>query len=134
MVVDASAAVELLERESGSSRLDERLTAQVELHAPHLIDLEVLNSLRGLVRGRKASEHRAAAMREDFDDLALVRYAHEPFADRIWDLRSSLTPYDASYVALAEELGAVVVTCDAKLAAGAPDGVEIELYSVEAER
>lgn len=126
--------VTALEEEGVTGRLDRRLRTELELHAPHLIDLEVLNSLRGLVRGGKTTERRAAAMRADFDLLPLVRSPHEPFADRIWELRSNLTPYDASYVALAEALDAVLVTCDARMAAAAPDGMEVELYRPAAGR
>jgi predicted nucleic acid-binding protein len=38
---------------------------------------------------------------------------------RIWELRSNVTPHDASYVALAESLGTVLLTTDGRIA-GAP--------------
>jgi predicted nucleic acid-binding protein len=34
----------------------------------------------------------------------------------MWELRNNMTAYDAAYVALAERLEAVLVTCDARLA------------------
>ena len=40
-----------------------------------------------------------------------------PLLDRMWDLRHNITAYDAAYVALAERLQAVLITCDARLAA-----------------
>jgi len=46
-----------------------------------------------------------------------VHYPFEPFAARIWDLRESMTVYDAWYVALAERLGTELVTADRRLAA-----------------
>jgi predicted nucleic acid-binding protein len=39
-----------------------------------------------------------------------------PLLDRMWQLRSNVTPYDAAYIALAERLGGPLITCDAKLA------------------
>ena len=87
-----------------------------ELDAPHLIDIEVLHALRGLVRAGKVTADRAADARTDLADLAITRYGHEPVADRIWALRDNLTAYDAASVALAEALDATLITCDARLA------------------
>jgi predicted nucleic acid-binding protein len=36
--------------------------------------------------------------------------------DRVWELRQNLTAYDAVYVALAEVLDTVVLSCDRRLA------------------
>ena len=57
----------------------------------------------------------------DLVDLPLTRHAAEPFLGRAWQLRANVTAYDALYVALAEALGAVLVTCDARLARAAGD-------------
>ena len=40
-----------------------------------------------------------------------------PLLEHMWQLRRNLTVYDAAYVALAERLDAVLITCDARLAA-----------------
>jgi len=48
--------------------------------------------------------------------------------ERIWELRHTITAYDASYVALAELLDVPLVTCDAKLATSNGHKAEIELY------
>ena len=58
---------------------------------------------------------REAAL-NDLRDLPLTRYPHDFLIPRIWDLRSTLTAYDATYVALAEVLDAAVLTCDRKMA------------------
>ena len=85
------------------------------LHCPHLLDLEVAQVLRRHSRGHM-TEPRVREAIEDLRDLPLTRYAHEPFLDRIWELRENLTAYDGAYVALAETLGAILLTSDARLA------------------
>ena len=51
------------------------------------------------------------------EEFPIARYEHEPLLSRIWELRDSLTAYDAAYVALAEGLRATLLTRDKKLAA-----------------
>jgi predicted nucleic acid-binding protein len=127
-VVDASAVVDALFGGERSDGLAERLAGSVELAAPHLIDLETLSAFRRIVRGGFASADRITDARRDLAKLPILRYPHEPFADRIWELRDALTAYDAAYVALAEALAVPLVTCDAKLAAAAGDQCPIELF------
>jgi predicted nucleic acid-binding protein len=86
------------------------LTAEDDLGAPHLIDIELLHALRRLVRFGQITEERAHDVRADFDDLPIIRYPHVGLADRIWALRHSLAPYDAAFVALAEVTGCPLVT------------------------
>ena len=71
--------------------------------------------LRRLERRRLLEETRAAEAVADLRDLPLTRYPHDALAARIWDLRATLTAYDAAYVALAEGLGAPLLTRDAAL-------------------
>lgn len=105
-----------------------RLAEDPDLHAPHLIDIEILHALRRLVAAGHLGEERAAAARLDFADLAIVRYPHAPLAERIWHLRHNLTAYDAAFVALSEELGSPLITCDAGLAATPGNNARIELF------
>ena len=57
---------------------------------------------------------------------APVKYVHVwPHAARIWDLRHNLSPYDACYVAVAEELDAPLVTTDLRLARAAAGVVPV---------
>ncbi len=60
--------------------------------------------------------------------MTVTRYPHTPLADAIWELRDSLTAYDAAFVSLAEALGVPLITCDAKLASAAGDRVQVELF------
>ena len=129
LVVETSALVEALVGRAPDPALVERLSDDGELHAPHLIDVEILHVLRRLTRAGALSDDRAHDARVDFAELAVIRYPHEPLADRVWDLRHNLTPYDAVFVALAEALGAPLVTCDARIAAAPALRAGIELFA-----
>jgi predicted nucleic acid-binding protein len=91
------------------------LASSGRVAAPHLVDLEVVAGLRRLV-GQSAVTSRGAhrALRE-FEELTLLRFPVTRLLDRIWQLRETLTPYDASYVALAETLNLSLVTTDLRL-------------------
>ncbi len=117
IVVDASAVLEFLLQTPLGTRVEARLFRDGdELHAPHLIDVEVTQALRRLVRSREVSPGRAAEAIADLVDLDLHRHAHFDLLTRAWQLRDNITAYDAVYVALGEALGAAIVTCDAPLA------------------
>jgi len=127
IVVDTSAILSALVGRPHVGALRDRLGPE-ELHAPHLLDVEFLHGLRRLVAGKQLSLGRAEEAREDLDDLAIIRYPHSPLADRIWQLRDALSSYDAAFVALAEALGAPLITCDGRLARSAAHSAAIELF------
>jgi predicted nucleic acid-binding protein len=128
IVVDASAILEVLLRTPSHAPIEERIFApEVTLHAPHLVDIEVAQVLRRIVRSGKMSDRRGKEALEDFRGLAITRYPHHVLMERIWELRLNLTAYDAAYVSLAEALDATLITCD-KGIAGAPGiNVTVEL-------
>jgi predicted nucleic acid-binding protein len=118
IVVDASAALEVLLQTTAAPHIEARLFAPGEtLHAPHLIDLEVVHVLRRYESARAIDAQRGQEAIDDLTAWPLTRYAHDLFLARIWALRRNLTAYDAAYVALAETLQVTLVTCDARLAA-----------------
>ena len=116
LVIDTSALLEALIARDPPPGLVDRVAQDGDLHAPHLIDTEVLHALRRMTMRRQLSDERADDACTDFAQLTLVRYPHEPFNDRVWELRHNLTAYDATFVALAEALEAPLLTCDARLA------------------
>lgn len=128
LVLDSSAVLDALAARDPATGLVERLAEDGDLHAPHLIDTEILHALRRMLRRKQITSERAHDTRTDFADLTLVRYPHEPLGDRVWELRENLTAYDATFVALAEALDVPLLTCDARLAAAPGHHAHIELY------
>ena len=111
IVIDASAALAALLND-GQSR---RLVAAERLHAPHLVDSEVASALRRLVRTAELSATQGWRALDTWRHLGMTRYATTSLLERIWDLRTAISAYDASYVALAEALDCPLVTADARL-------------------
>jgi len=130
IVLDASAALDLILPSPLSQRIRPALFHhEGEVRSPHLIDLEVLSGLRRQLALREIDIHLARRAREDFEDLQIQRYPHQPFQNRIWELRNNLSPYDAAYVVLAESLDCQVLSTDARLAAS--PGMKSRIFLVE---
>lgn len=128
IVVDASAIAELLLQTERGIRVEERLYSNAgDLHAPHLVDVEVVSALRRLVRVGELPAQRAAQAIEDLTFLRIVRHGHLDLVLRAWELRQNATAYDAMYLALAESLDATVVTCDRRLGSAPGQSVRIEV-------
>lgn len=90
--------------------------ARDQIAAPHLIDCEVASVIRRAHLRGDVSARRAIQALADLADLPILRVPHVPFLGRIWELHPTLTPYDATYVALAEALDAMLLTADGRLA------------------
>jgi predicted nucleic acid-binding protein len=114
-VVDASSVVAYLLGEASGAERDAMLG---DAHAPGLVDVEVTQTLRGLLRGSKVDLATAELGRVELAQLAVRRHPDARLLRRAWDLRDVCTTYDALYVALAEALEATLVTRDARLAQG----------------
>jgi len=125
VVIDASALIELLLDAARFPRIEE-IVRDHELHAPHLLDIEIVHSLRHAVLGKRLSAARAFAALQDYTDLPIRRHSHDRLVARIWELRDNVTAYDASYVALAESLGLPLITRDRRLAHSSGHAARIE--------
>jgi predicted nucleic acid-binding protein len=129
IVLDASATVDWLLQTSAGRRIEQRMySARESLHAPHLLDLDVPQVLRRLVREGTISANRGDEAVRDLLDLRLTRYSHFMLLPRIWQLRHNFSAYDAAYVGLAERLGAPLITRDGRLAAAPGHAATIELF------
>jgi predicted nucleic acid-binding protein len=128
IVVEASALLDFLLQTPLGVRVEARLFRDDdELHSPHLVDVEVTQGLRRLVRAGHVSPGRAAEVLADLVEVDLHRHGHLELLTRAWTLRENVTAYDAMYIALAEGLGATVVTCDTPLARAPASRVTIEV-------
>ncbi|MBV9011024.1 MAG: type II toxin-antitoxin system VapC family toxin [Pseudonocardiales bacterium] len=129
IVVDASVLAPALSDDNDEGdHLRQRLRGQT-VAAPELIDLEVLSVLRSGVRYGLLGERRARQAWTDLASAPLQRAPHRPLLHRAWELRDNLTTYDAAYVALAEVLGAILLTADSKL--GNAPGIRCEVELVQ---
>jgi predicted nucleic acid-binding protein len=128
IVVDASAFLEALLKTPAAHAVEERLfQAGEQLHAPHLLDLEVTQVLRRLAAGGRIGADRCREVLDDLAHTRLFRYPHDFLLPRVWELRNNLTAYDAVYVALAEFLNAPLLTRDRRLANAAGHHARIDL-------
>lgn len=115
IVLDASAAVDLLLGTERAVRIAQVLVAVSEVHAPELIDPEVIAVIRRwTLRGWITAERGGRAVTE-LGELTVVRHSHVGLRRRAWELRDRCSAYDACYVALAEMLDATLLTTDARL-------------------
>jgi predicted nucleic acid-binding protein len=118
-VVDASALVTLVAGSDQETRdeLAALLTGH-EIHVPEHTAAEVLSAIRGLRLGGKISEAIAIQAMADYAAMPLRHHRAAPFFPRAWQLRHTMTAYDALYASLAEALDRPLITCDEKLRAG----------------
>lgn len=117
IVLDTSAAVELLLALPLSREVERQLDqADWQITAPQLLVIEVLQVLRRRVAGGVTALEQAEGGRQLLAELNIRYVDHDLLADRVWQLRDNLTAYDASFVALAEAVGAELLTTDARLA------------------
>lgn len=128
IVLDASAAIEWLLQSPAGIEIDSRIfSASETLHTPHLLDVEVAQVLRRYVRDKAITAQRGQEALDDLNGMPLRRYPHDFLIPRVWELRATLTAYDAVYVALAEALDAPLLTCDRKIASASGHSANVQV-------
>lgn len=115
VVVDSSVLVAALVDTGSNGTWAEGVLARGSLYAPELARVEATNILRRLELAKQLTAPEANAAHEDLMQLDMELLSFDPFADRIWELRYSVTSYDAWYVAVAEALRLPLATLDARL-------------------
>ena len=115
IVIDSSTLVAALIDTGPAGAWAELLIAEHELYAPGLVRVEAMNVLRRLELANRITTPEATAAQEDLMQLEIELFPLEPFAGRVWELRRSLTSYDAWYVAVAEALRFPLATLDGRL-------------------
>jgi predicted nucleic acid-binding protein len=116
LVADASLVVSALVDGGPAGAWAEEVLAAEPLAAPHLMPAEAASILRRAAARGDISPDVAAIAHADLLDLRVELFPYSPFAARAWELRATVTMYDAWYVAVAEFLGAAVGTLDQRLA------------------
>jgi predicted nucleic acid-binding protein len=133
LVIDANAATDLLLARPSAEAIAAHISQRgLDLHAPHLIDVEIVSAVRGLVASGDAAAERGEEAIADLLDLPLARYPHDILLPRIWELRDNFSAYDATYVALAEGLsdeGVALLTTDGRLARAVHAHSAVEVLS-----
>ena len=127
--MDASAVVALLVDQGTPGRWVAGQVAGHVLMAPELLPFEVANALRRQVRARVLPVDRATAAHHAMVDVHVELWPYAPLARRVWALRDQLSSYDAAYVAVAELVGAPLITLDARLARGVRADCEIRVFA-----
>lgn len=133
IVLDASAAIDLLLRiEPKSASISARIRRPGEtLHAPSLLDAEVLHVLRRYTLSGERTESEAREALQDLATAKITRYPFVSLLERMWELRANISAFDAAYIALAEALDAPLLTCDGKLARTKGHNANIELVGTQ---
>ena len=93
--------------------------------------MEVAQALRRYAQKGDVSPDEAAQALADLRALDLQRHAHEPLLDRVWELRQNVSAYDATYIALAEVLDTILLTCDGPLSRAPGMAARVELVTAQ---
>jgi predicted nucleic acid-binding protein len=119
-VIDASVLTEV----AVNSPLGVQAVRQLEAHVPnlHVADLAIVEAVSALRRLARQSVLHPTLATQALSDLLVFPARHWPVAPlawRVWELRANFSAYDASHVALAETLGATLMTSDLAMARAA---------------
>lgn len=130
IVADSSVVANMLVDDGRvGRRANAVLDSDPEWAAPEHWTVELFSALRGLALGRKISDERAAHAVGYLLQLTVDKVPVDGLLPRMWQLRTTLTGYDAAYVALAESRGLTLITSDGRLARAATPYCRVELIA-----
>ncbi|WP_419920058.1 type II toxin-antitoxin system VapC family toxin [Candidatus Poriferisocius sp.] len=127
-VVDASVLLPVVADGTGAGRRARQRIRGERLDAPDLIRVECLSAIRRQLHHGRLEPHQAELAVGNLLALPIITYPTKSLLSRAWELRDNVTPYDACYVALAEGLGCLLITGDARLAEAPGITCHIELF------
>ena len=128
-VIDASVAVEYLLRTQLGLTVADTIEQTSVLHAPDIIDVEFLSTMRRLVGRGELYEFRALEALDDLTWWPIERISSQSLLRHSWQYRHNVTTYDALYVSAARRLGIPLLTADGRLARAPKLGITIEHVS-----
>ena len=114
-VIDASVFVAALVDTEYDGVWADLAISEITLACPEIALAEAVNILRRMEVSGRISNVNAVNAHAALFRYKIELYSYTPFAERIWELRSNLTSYDAWYVAIAESLDAPLLTLDRRL-------------------
>jgi predicted nucleic acid-binding protein len=117
IVVDASVLANAIGDDAENGRIARAALAHQDVSGPDLVDVETVAVLRKRWLAKTMTARRFALAIADLQMFPIDRYPALPFLRRAYEVRANVTAYDATYVALAEELGCALLTADARLSA-----------------
>lgn len=121
IVIDCSSLVHfLLDNGKTGTAIRERVGNAGSLAAPGLLDYEITSAIFGLARGWRGStpkitQQEARKAISNYQALAPDLHPTLILWERVRELSSNLSVYDAHYVALAESFGIPLITSDARI-------------------
>ena len=130
IVIDASVLANVVGDDGPAGRAARaRLLDAAEASTPDLADVETVAVLRKRWLAGDLTDRRFRSAIDDLLALPLARFPTGPLMIRAYELRSNVSAYDASYIALAEGLACTLVTADARLARSPGTNCAIEILA-----
>src|SRR5712664_2273180 len=98
------------------------------MDAPTLVDYQLVSALLGMRRGGKLLYAEVEKALAAYKLLNIFKHQTFDLCNRVRELYSDLSAYDAQYVALAEALDLPLITCDARIARSGAAKCAIEVF------
>ena len=129
IVLDASILANIVGDDSPvGEAARQRLAAAGGASVPDLADVETVSVLRKRWLDGTLPTRRFRQAVDDLVALPMVRVPTGSLMHRAYQLRSNVTAYDATYVALAEGLACTLLTADARLSRAAGVRCTVEVF------